>query len=250
MEGVELAEYYTEQAEAYWRKAGRLFRTSERLIAPRLGREAAVSVTGETGVAFRALAKELPDIGGDGNMFTPTFVGSVLALAYMETLERNGYSRAEAGKALYEAYYETFANLPSFMRWMLRRKEFSARHMARLRESAEASQRREYPFNWVLTHVEGNGKDLDFGNDYAECAVLKFLTARGRGEEAYMPYLCILDLAYSRAIDSGLMRTGTIYWGAPCCDFRYFEGRESPATTSYEELPEYRNRRGEGRGRT
>jgi len=242
MEGVELANYYAEQAEAYWRKAGKLFRTSERLIAPRLGREAAVSVTGETEVAFKTLAGELPDIGGDGNIFTPTLVGSMLALAYMQTLERNGYTRAEAGKALYEAYYETFAGLPSFMRWMLRRKEFSARNMARLKEAAEASQRREHPYNWVFTHIAGNGKDLDFGDDYAECAVLKLLAARGRGEDAYMPYICILDLAYSRAIDSGLTRTGTIYWGAPCCDFRYFEGREAPATTSYEELPEYRNR--------
>ena len=243
MEGVELVRYYAEQAEACWRKAGKLFRTSERLIAPQLGREAAVSVTGETEVAFKALARELPDIGGDGNLFTPTLVGSMLALAYLQTLERNGYSRDEAGKALYEVYYETFASLPSPLRWVLRRREFSGSHMAKLREAAETSQRREYPYNWVFTHVEGNGKDLDFGDDYAECAVFKLLAGRGRGEEVYMPYLCVLDLAYSRAIDSGLTRTGTVYWGAPCCDFRYFEGRESPATTSYEDLPEYRNRK-------
>lgn len=236
-------QYYHDRGEAYWRGARRLFVTSERILALPLGSAEAAIVTQETKEAFDLMVQELPDIGGERNMFTPTLIGSALALAYLQTLERRGFGLEEAGKTLYEVYYGTFAPLPSLVRWVLRQREFSSRHMERLRLNAAMSQRKEYPFNWVLIHVEGNGKDLDFGNDYLECAVLKFLHARGRGEEKYVPYLCMLDLAYSRAIGSGLMRTGTLYWGAPCCDFRYFKGREAPSTTSFLDLPEYRDRK-------
>lgn len=88
-----------------------------------------------------------------------------------------------------------------------------------LRQRAERSQLRVYPGDFVFQFIDGAGKGFDFGVDYTECAIVKFLRAEGAAELA--PQLCQLDAPMCRALGIGLRRTGTLAAGALRCDFRF-----------------------------
>jgi hypothetical protein len=73
-----------------------------------------------------------------------------------------------------------------------------------------------------LTYVEGDGQEFDFGVDYTECAVCKFLRVENAFELA--PYACALDQPVGELLGWGLTRTMTIAEGYPKCTFRFKRG--------------------------
>jgi hypothetical protein len=73
-----------------------------------------------------------------------------------------------------------------------------------------------------MTYVEGNGRDFDYGVDYSECAICKFLSAQNALE--LVPYMCATDKIGSELLGWGLSRTMTIAKGDEKCDFRYKKG--------------------------
>ena len=91
------------------------------------------------------------------------------------------------------------------------------------RDWALWTQKREHTANWVAEFVEGQGADFDYGCNYTECAMVKYVTSQKVPELA--PYICLADFPSSRAYDSGLVRTKTIATGDGVCDFRYKKGR-------------------------
>ena len=54
----------------------------------------------------------------------------------------------------------------------------------------------------VRIFVEGDGDDFDWGMDYTECGIVKFLRAQGAGDLA--PYFCLADFPMSDAFGLGL----------------------------------------------
>jgi hypothetical protein len=80
-----------------------------------------------------------------------------------------------------------------------------------------------YPDDYVYNFIPGDGKTFDYGVDYIECASCKFLAKHGAPELA--PYLCPVDILYSKALGWGLTRTMTLAEGADKCDFRFKQGR-------------------------
>ena len=50
------------------------------------------------------------------------------------------------------------------------------------KKRAIKSQQRKYPGNFVLTYVEGDGREFDYGIDYTECTNCKFLQAENAFE--------------------------------------------------------------------
>jgi hypothetical protein len=164
MENV-TADYYTSRRIQYWCRFARMFKSSSKILPQYLDSSFAIGITEETKSQFDLLLPELPFIGGDRNIFTSTLVGATIALAYIRILEKRGLTPAVIGQILNRVYADVFTSLPGVLQWLLRRSEFSAGRQRRLRDFAEKSQMREYPENWVMDYVTGNGVDFDFGCD-------------------------------------------------------------------------------------
>jgi hypothetical protein len=239
MENARTSGYYLEREEKYWKQLERLIESSDQVLPKHLNASLVGQVRDETRQEFHKVLSALPYIGGDGNMFTFTLVSSAAALAYLRVLEGHGLSEATSGQVLNAVYDDVFSSLPGLVKWWLRTSEFSRGHQNKLRAYARQSQLREYPGDWVLIYVEGDGETHDFGCDYTECAVLKFF--RQMGAEKYMPYVCVMDFTKSRALRTGLRRTTSLYYGGDCCDFRYKKNRLGQSPLPIEDLPEYRN---------
>jgi len=234
------SKFYLDRIDKYWKQIGRLFRSSDKVLPRYFDTRSIVNVGDESYREFRDVLSDLPYIGGDGNMLTPTFVSSAAALAYIRVLERNGLSEDAIGRILNEVYDDAFTSLPRVVKWWIRRSKFSSGRKTRLRACAKRSKLREYPGNWVMEYVEGDGDTFDFGCNFIECAVLKLF--RQQGAEKYMPYVCVTDFTMSRALRTGLQRTTTLCFGGDCCDFRYKKNRLGESALPIEDLPEYRNR--------
>ena len=73
--------------------------------------------------------------------------------------------------------------------------------------------------------VVGDGQAFNFGINYTECAIVKFMEAQNAKE--LTPYLCNTDYVGSKAMGTGLRRTMTLAWGCEKCDFRYIKGGET-----------------------
>ncbi len=241
MKTITSSDYYLSRTDKYWKQLGRLFKSSERILPKYVNAELVETVTEETYSEFKTVLAELPYIGGDENTLTFVFVSSAAALAYIRVLERYELPVDTIGVILNEVYAGVYTSLPGFLKWVLRKSEFSSRHRKELKAFAQESQLLKYTDNWVMEFVEGDGNDFDYGCNYTECAVLKFF--RKMGAEKYMPYVCVMDFTSSRALGTGLHRTTTLNYGGDCCDFQYKQNRPSKPGIPLEDLPEYKNRR-------
>lgn len=98
---------------------------------------------------------------------------------------------------------------------------------------ARRPQQRRYPGGWVAEFVDGTGPPFDFGIDYTECGIVKFLHAQDADE--LTPYLFHLDYVMWEAAGQQLTRSKTLAWGCDRCDFR----TTSPGTTTGAWPPEF-----------
>lgn len=83
---------------------------------------------------------------------------------------------------------------------------------------AESTHRRQYPSDWVVDLIPGNGC-FDLGYDYLECGICKMCQAEGCPELA--SYLCRLDFLFAEIMGLHLDRTTTLAEGGSHCDFRF-----------------------------
>jgi hypothetical protein len=74
----------------------------------------------------------------------------------------------------------------------------------------------------VFEHVEGDAETFDWGRDYIECGIVKFLHSQGADE--LTPCLCLTDYALFGALGIELKRTMTLAEGDKKCDFRFKKG--------------------------
>jgi ribosomal protein L37AE/L43A len=118
-----------------------------------------------------------------------------------------------------------FNRYPAFLRSLMGRLQFSKFMLRKTQQAARRSQERKYAGDWVYEVVVGDGQPFNFGIDYTECAIVKFMDAQGANE--LTPYLCNTDYVFSKAMGTGLRRTMTLAWGCEKCDFRYVKGGET-----------------------
>jgi len=89
----------------------------------------------------------------------------------------------------------------------------------KVRRLAMASQDRANPDDYVSRFVAGEPGHFDYGIDFVECAIIKFLRAEGAEELA--PVLCELDWPHTELVGIELIRTTTLAEGGEYCDFRF-----------------------------
>ena len=162
----------------------------------------------------------MPYIGGDENVLTENRYLSAAMLAFYQTLKARGKSVEEAARLIYQGTASFYGSFPFnlLLRWQ-GRQLFSPQRIAQRQRAAALSQERHYPGDWVFEIVDASGQNFQFGVDYTECGIVKYLTAQGAPELA--PYLCWLDYPMCAAMRVGLVRTETIAQGGQKCNFRF-----------------------------
>jgi len=178
----------------------------------------------ETRQAYKTLLPEIPYIGGKDNVFTEWLNYGAYYLAMFQVLTARGHDLADAGKLVFETY-EVMADYPKWFLRMVGHLKYGQRYEQKLRRAAAASQKRQYPGDFVLSFIDGEGENFDYGLDITECGICKLYAAHDA--ERLAPYLCLSDYVVSKAFDRGLVRHETIAEGGGRCDFRYKKGRET-----------------------
>jgi len=175
----------------------------------------------ETRWEFEALIPQLPYIGGK-QPFTEFIVFTGMLLAVYRVSKAHGKTVEQTGDLVYEIGRAFLKSSPAFLARFFGGMNFSRFYLRRLRKRAIESHQRKYPDDYVFNFVEGDGQTFDYGVDYIECASCKFLAKQGAPE--LTPYLCPVDILYSKSLGWGLTRTMTLAEGAERCDFRFKKG--------------------------
>lgn len=209
----------------YCSQKGRLIRKLVKVIArvqPELvakyGKESADEIHRQILVEFERLLPEIPYVGGRKNKLTVFIIQSAWALAFYRALQQHGGSVEDAGKLLQQAAEAMFTARPQFLLHLYGKIRFSKWRYPTMVAAAEATQKREYPGNWVQRFIDGDGESFDFGWDYTECGIVKFMEAQNATE--LTRYLCQTDFAALESMGLKLERTETIAGGCGRCDFR------------------------------
>lgn len=185
--------------------------------------EVARSISNDAEKQFETLLSSIPDLGSSRNIVINDFPFALWYVAYLRPMKAQGKTAEELGKMIYELFETELCKMSEATRLSEGAQLFTAEYIKKLQEWATWTQKREYPDNWVATFVPGDGSDFDYGYDYSECAIVKYLKAHGAEEVA--PYICLNDFIRSRAYGTGLRRTKTIAQGDGICNFRYKKGR-------------------------
>jgi hypothetical protein len=196
------------------------------------GKETGEAIASETRQRFEALLPDVPYIGGDENPNTSALYLAAAMVAMYRSLRARGASVEQSARLIYLGSTDFLRSAP--MRWLLRRQGrrlFDRRRIDRHRVVAAASQERRYPGDWVLEFVEGDGKHFEYGYDYRECGIVKYLAREGAPELA--PYLCWGDFPSFACMGVRLIRTETIAQGGQRCDFRFARGTPVQATPPF-----------------
>ena len=164
---------------------------------------------------------QLPYIGTpEENKWADNMPSAAFALAAYRVLTPEYATLEELGHMLYETLQLNLSGIPS----LIMRTTYNEDAMIeRLKALAARSQKRQYPEDWVMTFVEGDGQDFTYGVDVTECAIQKYLAVQGAPE--LTRYLCLTDYVSSVAMGRGLVRYKTLAEGCAVCDFRYKKGR-------------------------
>jgi hypothetical protein len=218
-------DYYITRKPNLLKDFDRTAKQMRKMLGPRYGKDCAETFVRETRCEFEALIPELPYIGGRKNRLTKNLVGSAWCLALYRTFRNHDITAEETGRILCEMVRAQLNAYPKVLLCLLGRFRFSRYALAKLKRQAEESQRRRYAADWVYTVVEGDGTTFDYGVDYTECGICKFLHEQGADE--LIPFLCALDFPMSDAFGTGLVRTMTVAEGNEKCDFRFRKNRKA-----------------------
>ena len=209
-------------------RKNQLMRVFDRLLArikppilSWLGEEQVSRFMREARQEYEALIPRIPYVG-DNSLALSFFFPSTRYLAVYRALQRQGRAVEDAGRVIFMLGREEAKAIPYIGRRIMEYVWFSPLFRRLLKKRAARSHQHRYPGDFVLTYVEGDGREFDYGVDYTECAHCKFLQAEKAFEIA--PYVCATDQPISELMGWGLTRTMTLSEGAPKCTFRFKRG--------------------------
>jgi hypothetical protein len=216
-----MSENYVSQKSRLLKGFDKYIGRVRQIIISRFGEEQGNAVIRESHHEYEALIPQIPYIG-NRNPFLIFLLPASRNLAIYRVLQRQDRTIEDAGQLIYEMSEAKWKAIPRLIRRMIEYFWFSRWSLVLAKKWAIESQKREYPGSFVMTYVEGNGRDFDYGVDYSECAICKFLSAQNALE--LVPYMCATDKIGSELLGWGLSRTMTIAKGDEKCDFRYKKG--------------------------
>jgi len=208
------------------RLRGRLLRQFDRgvttlrpLLRERFGEEGLDAAIAETREEYEAVIDHLPWIGGSANPRSFSLYGSAFWLALWRVLEPRGLTLDETPELFCEMFRIYWSRYPRVLRRLYGRIRMGPANQKKVRRLAMASQARANPDDYVSRFVPGEPGRFDYGIDFVECAIIKFLRAEEAEELA--PVLCELDWPHTELLGIELIRTTTLAQGGDRCDFRF-----------------------------
>ena len=207
-----------ELAEAF----GGVVEGAKQFWEQKFGLERAAKMGQEATALFDRLLPGLPDVGGERNWLAHLIPVAAWYVALYAPMKASGKRPEDVGKLVYDLLGFQLQAVPKEQALAEGAKMFTREGLDKMREWAVWTQKREFPANWVAEFVPGDGKAFDFGYDYSECAILKYLEARSVPELA--PYVCACDFPASTANGTGLQRIKALAYGDSICNFRYKRG--------------------------
>ena len=206
-------------------KLMRAFDKSLALVKPEifswLGQTKAKQFMQEARQEYETLLPRIPYIG-DNALSLSFFIPTTRYLAMYRALQNQGRTVEDAGRLAFMIGTEEAKAIPYLVRRLMEYLWFSPLIEWGLKKKNIRSQQIKYPGESILHYVRGDGGEFDYGVDYTECAVCKFLQAENAFE--LVPYACALDKPVSELLGWGLTRTKTIAEGFPRCEFRFKRG--------------------------
>src|SRR4029079_4384072 len=163
----------------------------KKFIAQAYGSDVVEVVVAETLQRFEIMLPNVPYIGGNENTLTENLYLSAAMLAMYQALKARGKSVEEVAGIIYLGTSSLYSSLPfSLVLFWQGRQLFSQKRINQRRQAAVISQERRFPDDWVFEIAEADGRGFQFGVDYIECGIVKYLTKQNARELA--PYLCWL----------------------------------------------------------
>lgn len=194
-----------------------------RFLAPELGNDRAQAIAQQALERFKLLLPALPEVGGEYNPDTPFIPIAAWYASLYKPMQAAGKSAKDVGKLIYDLNVMSLSQMPPAQALAEKKRFFSEDGRSDLHSWTVWTLRRDYPGGWVAEFIPGDGKDFDFGINYTECGVVKYLKSQGVPELA--PYVCLNDFPRSKVLGTGLQRTKTIANGDGICNFRYKQDR-------------------------
>jgi L-2-amino-thiazoline-4-carboxylic acid hydrolase len=215
--------YYAENRERFLKQFDQKNRGAQTLLATAAGPKLAAEVRRQAGETFVELLPGLPYLGGDRNPLTRWIVLAGHYLAFYRPMKAGGMSTEQCGRLMYDIWVQNLSE-KSRQDWLNEgARRLSPEYMARMRRWATWSQSRKSLPGWVVSYVDGAGKDFDYGVDYHQCGAVLYFKKLGAADLA--PYFCLVDWPSNKLMATGLVRTKTLAMGDSLCDFRFKKGR-------------------------
>lgn len=190
---------------------------------------------------YEVIIPEIPYIGGRKNLYTVLLIDCMANLPIIRVLENEGFTYREIGEFIYN-FWETVNKKRK--RKLEKQGQnpadqyFNKDFIDYMKKSAEKSQKKQYPYDFVWEFVEGDGKTFDYGYNYSECGINRIF--KKLGAEKYMPFICLADFATANVYEFGFTRTQTLGNGAPICDHRYKRDGKTARGWPPDKLKEYK----------
>ena len=198
----------------------------KRELVSKLGEKADV-ILHEGREEYEKIIPHIPSAGGH-EPFTRFLISTGQYLALYRVLRTHGFTSKEAGELLYSLTSKLLESYSGFLIRFLTPNIFSKDYIEKVRIGADESQRKSFG-GYVFNFVDG-APDFDYGVDYTECGVHRFLLEMGAPE--LTPYVCAMDILSSDRFGWGLKRTMTIADGGLVCDFRFRKGGVTEVSSS------------------
>lgn len=212
---------------------------AQAMLTPEIGSNRAQAIVQEATARFQKLLPDLPEVGGEQNVNAEFIPIAAWYASLLPAMQVQNLSAERTGKLIYDLNHFDYASQQAAVLQAEGDKLFSPASLQRWRQWTTDSQKKEFSANWVARFIEGDDEFFDFGIEYSECGVVKYLHSQNAASVA--PYVCINDFLKSKAIGSGLERTKTIAAGDGYCNFRYKKGR--PVTQDWNtEIARLKNR--------
>ena len=216
--------YYINHKKALLQRLDKTLKSLKDNLIIKYNEEWSETIIRETRLEYEDLIPLLPYVGGKKcSMMTYKITYTARYLAFYKVMKRHGKPIYETGKIIYETVEKDCNKFPKKIWLRLNgRLMFTKQNIRYLKRISAELHKREYPQNSVMTVIEGDGKEFDFGVDYTECSTHKFYHTQGADE--LTPFICLTDFPLSKAVGSGLSRTKTLAECGEKCDFRFKRG--------------------------
>jgi len=185
------------------------------------------TVLQESREEYERIIPRIPSAEGK-EPFTRFLISTGQYLALYKVLTKHGFTSSEAGELVYTITDKLLASYPRFLIRYLSPNIFSQEYIEKVKRGARESQQQPIG-GYVFNYVNGT-PDFNYGVDYTECGVHKFLMEMGTPE--LTPYICAMDTLHSERLGWGLKRTVTLAEGGHMCDFRFRKGKKTNVSSS------------------